>query len=249
MGADLYISGEYLQKNPTWHAEEAPWKAQQILRLLDRNQLVPQSVCEVGCGTGEVLRLLQKGLPADGTLWGYEISPQAFERCQNKANEHLHFTLADIQQETGVHFDLILLMDVLEHLEDYFSLLRNLQPKSRYKVIQLPLDISVRSVLRREIIQYRERYGHLHYFTKEIALQMLKDLGYHILDYCYSGQATDTIPLPWNELTTHPGKVTRKVLGRVKRKLISVPIRLAGTINEDFTVRFLGTSRLLILAQ
>lgn len=249
MVTDLYISGEYLQKNPTWHVEESPWKARQILRLLDRNHVVPQSVCEVGCGTGEILRLLQKVLPADCTLWGYEISPQAFELCQNKANEHLHFKLADIQQETGVHFDLILLMDVLEHIEDYFSLLRNLQPKSRYKLIQLPLDISVRSVLRGEIIQYRETYGHLHYFTKDIALRMLQDVGYHVLDYCYSGQPNDFVPLPWNELSTNPRKVARKVLGRVKRKLLDVPTRLAGAVNEDFTVRFLGTSRLLILAQ
>jgi SAM-dependent methyltransferase len=249
MVADLYISGEYLQKNPTWHADEAPWKARQILRMLERHHLVPHTICEVGCGTGEILRLLQQALPGDSTLWGYEISPQAFELCQSRANEHLHFTLADIQQETGVHFDLILIMDVLEHLEDYFSLLRDLQPKSQYKLIQLPLDISVRSVLRGEIIRYRETYGHLHYFTKELALQMLKDTGYHVLDYSYSGQSTDSVPLPWSELTTHPRKVVRKVLGRAKRKLIDMPIRLAAMANEDFTVRFLGTSRLLILAE
>ncbi len=249
MAADLYTSGEYLQKNPTWHAEEAPWKVQQILRMLNRNHLVPQTICEVGCGTGEILRLLQEALPPDCTLWGYEISPQAFEMCQQRANEHLHFKLADIQQEAGGHYDLILLMDVLEHMEDYFSLLRNIHPKSPYKLIQLPLDISVRSVLRGQIINFRATYGHIHYFTKELALQMLNDVGYEVIDYFYSGESIDTIPLPWNELTTNPRKVVRKVLGRVKRKTLGMPIKLAMAIHEDFTVRLLGTSRLLILAR
>lgn len=249
LGRDLYTSGEYLQKNPTWHADEAPWKAGQILRMLGRNHLVPRTICEVGCGTGETLRLLQEALPEDCSFWGYEISPQAFELCRQRANERLHFRLADIQQETEVRFDLILIMDVLEHMEDYFRLLRNLQPKSQYKLIQLPLDISVRSVLRGEIIRYREQYGHIHYFTKEIALHMLKDAGYDVLDYCYSGQPADpAFPLPWNELTTNPLKVVRKALGRIKRKLRSMPTRLAVMVNEDVAVRVLGTSRLLILA-
>jgi len=248
--ADRYTSSEYLHKNPTWHADEVPWKAQQIRRMLAQHQLVPHSLCEVGCGTVAILRLLQQALPGDCILWGYEISPQAFALAQPHANYHLHFKLADIQQEPEVHYDLILLMDVLEHLEDYFSWLRNLQLKSHYKVIQLPLDISVRSVLRGDLIHYHEQYGHLHYFTKELALQLLKDAGYHVLDNSYSGQPADpTLPVPWHEFPSHPLKIVRKVLGRLKRQGRSLPIKLAVRLNEDLTVRFWGTSRLLILAE
>ncbi|HVB75218.1 MAG TPA: hypothetical protein VNE38_16830 [Ktedonobacteraceae bacterium] len=31
---EVYTSGEYLEKNPTWHVEESPWKAKQIMRML-----------------------------------------------------------------------------------------------------------------------------------------------------------------------------------------------------------------------
>lgn len=31
----LYTSGEYLEKNPTWHVEESPWKAKQVIRMLN----------------------------------------------------------------------------------------------------------------------------------------------------------------------------------------------------------------------
>ena len=50
----LYLDGEYLSKNPGWHVEESPWKASQVLRMLRQNHLAPQTICDVGCGSGEV---------------------------------------------------------------------------------------------------------------------------------------------------------------------------------------------------
>jgi len=31
---ELYTSGEYLKKNPTWHVGESPWKAREIMRMM-----------------------------------------------------------------------------------------------------------------------------------------------------------------------------------------------------------------------
>src|SRR5712692_2974197 len=185
----LYTSGEYLQKNPLWHADESPWKAKYVLQLMAKNGIAPKTICDVGCGVGEMLRLVQEGMDEECTFWGYEISPQAFELCQSRANEKLHFKLADIRQEENSHFDLILLMDVLEHLEDYFSFLRDIHPKSEYKLIHIPLDVSVRTVFGGNLITFRDAYGHIHYFTKDVAIQMLKDVGYEIVDYLYTWQS------------------------------------------------------------
>ena len=30
----IYHDGTYLQKNPTWHAEDAPYKANDVMKLL-----------------------------------------------------------------------------------------------------------------------------------------------------------------------------------------------------------------------
>jgi hypothetical protein len=249
MLVNLYTSGEYLKKNPTWHVEESPWKARQILRMMERNNIVPDIICEIGCGAGEILKRLQHTLKNDCIYWGYEISPQAFELCREKANEKLHFKLTDIRQEKNVYFDLVLVMDVLEHMEDYFSLLREIQPKSEFKIFQFPLDISVRSVLRGDILNYHQTFGHIHYFTKELALQTLNDLGYQVIDYFYSGQPAESIPLPWDEIKTNPLKLLRKILGRMKRSLLKAPVKFLIAINEDLAVRILGTSRLLVLAK
>src|SRR5436309_4483653 len=75
---------------------------------------------------------------------------------------------------------------VLEHMENPYDLLRDMKFKSRYKIIHFPLDISVKSVLRDQIVTYREQYGHIHYFTKSIALRMLEEMGYEVLDCFYT---------------------------------------------------------------
>jgi 2-polyprenyl-3-methyl-5-hydroxy-6-metoxy-1,4-benzoquinol methylase len=58
--SSIYSDGAYLEKNPLWHVDESPFKAKYILQMLRRNNLQPKSICEVGCGAGEVLNLLQQ---------------------------------------------------------------------------------------------------------------------------------------------------------------------------------------------
>ena len=50
-----YLDGEYIEKNPTFHVEDSPWKARQILNGIEKCQLSPENIAEVGCGAGEIL--------------------------------------------------------------------------------------------------------------------------------------------------------------------------------------------------
>ena len=69
-----YVDGEYFEKNPSFHAEDSPWKAQQILKGIERCALSPSSIAEVGCGAGEILVQLAEQMPS-ATFTGYEPSP------------------------------------------------------------------------------------------------------------------------------------------------------------------------------
>lgn len=225
---ETYTEGDYLTKNPTWHTEDSPWKAEQIVRMMRRNRLTPKTICEVGCGAGEILRQLQQRLDKDCLFWGYEISPQAFALCKQRANERLRFELKDILQDKDAFFDLIVLIDLIEHLEDYFSFLRGVKPKSVFKILHIPLDLSVQMVLRGSpIMRTRESVGHLHYFTKEIALAILRDVGYEVLDWFY-------VELP---------------LKSVNRYIAYAPRRLFFAIHEDLAVQIMGGYSLMVLAQ
>lgn len=97
---------------------------------------------------GEVLKQLQNHPSDDRFFSGYDISPQAVQLAQRRANDRLHFVLGDFSQRRGGFFDLILVLDVIEHLEDYFSFLRGIKTKGIHKMFHIPLDVSVQTVLR-----------------------------------------------------------------------------------------------------
>jgi SAM-dependent methyltransferase len=244
----LYTSGDYLTKNPAWHTNESPWKAKYVLQMIRRNNIAPQTICDMGCGAGEVLRLLQESIGPDCLFWGYDISPQAFELSQRNANEKLHFKLADIRQEDGSRFDLILLMDVIEHMEDYFSFLREIRSKSPYKILQIPLDISVQEVFLNNLIKFRGNYGHLHYFTKDVALKMLQDIGYEVIDYLYTWPSS-SLQFIWNENKRNPELLLRKLMLFIGRKVLTAPKKVLFACHKDLTVRVLGGWRLLVLVK
>jgi SAM-dependent methyltransferase len=230
----MYVSGEYLQNNPMWHVEDSPWKAKQILKILGRNNIAPGTICEVGCGAGEILAQLQHEMPEDCEFTGYELSPQAFELCLTRANDKLNFKLMNILHEEAVFFDLILLMDVIEHLEDYYSFLRELKSKSRYKVLHIPLDLSAQIVIRNSpLLESRRSVGHLHYFTKDMALQILGDLDYEVLDSFYTYTA-DAAPRSAASIKTI-------IAGQLRKLLFSV--------HKDLSVRILGGYSLMVLAR
>src|SRR5271168_991083 len=124
MAIGAYTDGLYLENNPTWHVEDSPWKAENIWRMIARHNLPLSAVAEVGCGAGEILTQLQRRAPADSEFWGYDISPQSHEMAIERANERLHFRLADLTSEPDVHFDLLLVIDLIEHLDDFYGFLR-----------------------------------------------------------------------------------------------------------------------------
>ncbi|WP_219725693.1 class I SAM-dependent methyltransferase [Cylindrospermopsis raciborskii] len=79
-----YIDESYINKNPSWHSEDAIWKASQVSSILKDHQINPASICEVGCGSGDILRHLHQLYP-NTHLVGYDISPQAAEFWKSDA--------------------------------------------------------------------------------------------------------------------------------------------------------------------
>lgn len=116
----IYSDGGYLTRNPSWHVEDSPWKARQIERILRQNAVNPRSIAEVGCGAGEILVQLQKAFP-NSELSGFEVSPQAFALCQEREGERIHFHLKDLLEEQTAYFDVLLAIDVFEHIDDYLG--------------------------------------------------------------------------------------------------------------------------------
>lgn len=228
--ANVYRDGAYFQKHPLWHTEHSAWKAAQVVRMIRRARLEPRTLCEVGCGAGEVLRLIQESLGPQCSLRGYDISPQAIELSQARANDQLQFELIEHEGDIDGDFDLLVSVDVVEHVEDYLGFLRCLRSKAKYKIFHVPLDLSVQSVLRRRgLIERRDSHDHLHYFSKEIFLRSLTDTGYQLCDVLYTRRSIE-------------------IGSGMVQALINVPRRVGFTLSRDFTARVLGGFSLAVLA-
>jgi SAM-dependent methyltransferase len=225
-----YEDGQYLAANPSWHEEDSEWKAAQILRLLRRaGAASPASVVEIGCGTGGILRALQPGLPATARLAGYDISAAAIERAQRHANERLSFHCAELTRSEE-RFDLLLCIDVFEHVEDPFAFLRAIRRRASRFVFNIPLEMHVAGILVNHQLWTRRQLGHLHYYTAAVAAETLRECGYSIVARAYPSRMID-----------EPRSATEW--------LFWLPRKLGALLHPEFSARIFGGTSLLVLAE
>lgn len=228
-----YESGAYLENNPDWHRGDARWKAELVHQLLTRRSMQPQSIVEVGCGSGEVLMDLQLRLPS-ARFVGYDVSPQAarFWKQGERANSGIEFHLGDFHAQNRTVFDVLLMLDVFEHVRDPLGFLERSREFAKLFIFHIPLDLSASSVLRGwPLINVRRKVGHLHYFTKDLALEVLAETGYEIVEWNYTGASL------------------RSPERSLKTRLAALPRRLFYLLNRDVGVRLLGGDTLLVLAR
>ena len=226
---EIYDDGRYLENNADWHSEDSPWKAGHIQQILSRNHILPRTLCEVGCGAGEILRQLSLHYP-DCRFSGYEVSQTAFEMCRARQAENITFHMRDILTEDS-YFDCLMCIDVFEHVENYFGFIRGLKSKAHYKIFHIPLDLHVVAILRESMMELRHKVGHIHYFSKRTALATLEDCGLEIVDSFFTPHF---IGRPANSL---------------KERFKRIPRHILHGLSPELQAKILGHSSLLVLAK
>lgn len=228
--ADIYKDGRYAAINPAFGNENTAWKARQIIRMMEKRGVKPQTICEIGCGSGGILDYMHGVLPPPVSFTGVEPMPEAFAVCSQRSRERLTFrqgTAAEIEEI----YDLVLLLDVFEHVEDYMGFLRSLTRLGKQFIFHIPLDMNAQMVFRDEpIMRVRREVGHLHYFSKNTALATLRDSGYEVEDWFYS-DTRGSAYTPW------------------RARLMKLPRRILMGISPDFAVRLLGGNPMTVLAR
>ena len=231
MDTALYLSGEYLSKHPSWHVEDSEWKASKVLAMLERHKLDIRSVVEIGCGAGEILLRLQQRMDKPCRFTGYEISPQALTLCAQRTNESLSFVAGNGLSDDQPHADLALALDVVEHVEDYPAFIRGMRERARYCIFHIPLDLSLLSLVTGMPLRVRRSAGHLHYFTRDLALAALQENGFQVLDDFY----------------TRPG--IERTGNRVTSKIARWPRRALAAVHPGLASMLLGGFSLLVLVE
>lgn len=231
---NMYTEGDYLRTTQTWHAEDSPWNAAQVARIITDNNLRPRTIAEIGCGAGQILgELSQYVFLEECEFEGYDISPDAIQLCKNLENGNIKFYCQDLLANNNKHFDILLVVDVIEHVPDYMGFVKNCKDLADYKVYHIPLDIHVSSVMRNAFIRGRYSIGHLHYFTADTALATLQDTGHEVVDFFYTGGA-------FGLFRQHPS---------FKKAVANIPRWLFSKSSVPFTARIFGGYSLLVLAK
>ena len=227
-----YLGTGYLERNPSWDQEDSPWKAERVLQLMLRHRLAGPRIVEVGCGAGRVLAELARALP-EARFHGFDIAPDAarfWAEYEGLAN--LRFEVGDFLALEAEPYDLALILDVVEHVGDPSAFLERLRPRAARHILHFPLDLSAASVLRgAPLMRAREKVGHLHFYTKDLALALLADCGYDVIEWTYTGAAFSAPQRGW------------------RSRLASLPRRLAYALGKDAGVRLLGGETLMVLAR
>jgi len=226
-----YLNNDYLDENPEWDVEDSPWKAEQVISLLEKNTVPIETICEVGCGAGQVLAKLQEKYKTTA-FFGYDIAPAAEVFWNELRDSGIKMKVGDFFQLNKKKHDLILLLDVLEHVSDPHQFLINAKKVAEHVVLHFPLDLSAISVFRESpLLHVRRKVGHIHYFTKGLALELLEECGFEVVDYAYTGAAFN---VPQSTLRT---------------RLARIPRFIAYALNKDLGVRLLGGETLMVLAK
>jgi ubiquinone/menaquinone biosynthesis C-methylase UbiE len=235
MLTNQYVNGRYLEKVKDWHEGDAVWKAANVLQMIKNNRLSPHSICDVGCGTGGVVIELLRLMDESVQFTGFDISPQAISLARQKHNSRIRFIPGDFLSVPEAGADLTLLLDVIEHVPDYIGFLDRIREKTGWIIFHIPLDINVKGVIRKShwMLYMRQRYGHLHYFSRETAIATLSDVGFEIIDSFY----TDDMEI---SRSTRPGQLRQRIIYYLRKLLYRQKPHWAAALFHSFNLMILA---------
>jgi len=155
----------------------------QIAPLLPKR---PKKILEVGCASGATLRWLKSLFP-DAETTGVELNSALLPELRQNADIAIIGTIEDCIPKLD-HYDLILALDVLEHLVDSLGTLRrlcdNLERPNGRVIVSLPnvahLSVSAPLLFRRRF-EYQDAgildRTHMRFFTEASAIELLNKAG------------------------------------------------------------------------
>jgi len=184
--ANIYTSGEYWDNIPDYLAGQAPNKIRYLLRLIDFDALrkkIPGktlSIVDIGCGAGMVSAglaacLRQRYSDLEITVDGYDLSPRAIEIAQ-KRNPEGRFVCGDFR-DAGRTWDLAVLCDVIEHVENPDAFLRAVAERARFFVVGFAMDDNLANRLDRARREHVINSGHVSLFDEKRALSLGRRYG------------------------------------------------------------------------
>lgn len=171
-----YYNEEYEGDNPEWHLKDAEWKYKQMKPMLAHIEHL-ERVVDVGIGAGAILMKLSEDFCIAESV-GVDLSISILKQTKTHAS---NFTL--IQAESSnlpfetKWFDLVLLIDILEHVPHPLETLLEAKRVSEYIFIKVPLEISFKNFIKKKFfgIDWKEEFGHLHKYSEKAFNELITE--------------------------------------------------------------------------
>ena len=152
-----------------------------IVSILQKycNHIYIYEIADYGCGIGIHTVTLANFFP-NAYVHGFDLAENGIEvanKVHNKKN--LTFRVGDITKDNFGMFDLISAFEVLEHVDDWQSLLTSLVAKTnKYLLLSFPTG---------KMRSYEELIGHVRNFKKKEVESFLETLGVKPITTLYAG--------------------------------------------------------------
>lgn len=240
---DMYKSGEYALHNPTWHKEDAKWKADKIGKLIGDdflNQFTSGlDVIDIGCGTGDILKLVTTDLKIkniDVNPIGYDLSSDIINQAKSNFPQAnflpKSFNRNNYKKQSGA--TLVFLIDILEHIQDPAQLLEEVRQSCDYAVCHIPLENNFEVNIRGKKKHFTNTVGHINFYDKNSALRLFEDCGFNVKKLIYTCSDVSA----------------EYKLSSLPRRLIAQPLRkVFFRYFPQFTASVLGNCSLMVLLE
>lgn len=155
--------------------------------ILSWTSLHEKRILDVGCGSGKFIEYMErKGFD----IVGLEPSKPLFEKYLRSKGNIYNSSLSNFSELGLQPFDVITLLDVLEHVEDpkqFISQIASIQNDGGYLVIEIPLYESFLSKIMGSKWHFFNKY-HLSYFSKDRLVRLLAENGYQLVRSKFRGK-------------------------------------------------------------
>ncbi len=235
MRLDLYEDLYAQEEKHWWHIS----KRKVVARMLDTflRKKKPQ-ILDIGCGAGKIMDMLS----GFGTVWGLDKSKTALSFCKKRGFRHV--TLGDAA-DTGFQddfFDVITMLDVLEHTEEHATLpeTTRILKKGGIMILTVPAYQWLWSTWD-EVLRHKKRY------SKGDLETLVKKYGFTIMRSSYMYSFLVLPAYVFRMLKSH--KQSYESDFSTNPPLINFLFTLLSTIERYFVVRgriAFGTSLILV---
>ena len=169
------------------------------------------SILDIGCGTGEFLRLAQK---RDWFAYGVEANPILAKIASQFLNNiiNAYFTPSLFPRE--LRFDTVVTLDTLEHIPDpdlFVAGIREVLAENGFLLIQVPNATSLSARLNMKQDNMFNGLIHYNYFDRQSLVRLIQRHGFELISY-------ETVITELNSITRFDNEVIcnkiREITGR-----------------------------------